>query len=232
MATCACGKPVHIKKRGLCMGCYQKWRREQDLGPLWARKHKRQAKHLERAKCYDARRKAGESVRDIARSEGRSVERVRQCLREAGFPTYTPKPVPVHFTTEERIGRRLDRTIKTFMGHIPDGGQDECWVWTGPTYDPTNGKTTNYRLSRTHFPSPIFGGGGVRATTAHRVSYELFVGPIPKGMTVDHICFNSLCVNPWHLQLLTRQENSARKSPEWYQKHKDRRGKARKKVAA
>ncbi|MDE2099000.1 MAG: HNH endonuclease [Patescibacteria group bacterium] len=42
----------------------------------------------------------------------------------------------------------------------------------------------------------------------HRVSYELYKGQIPKGMEVDHICTNTLCVNPEHLQLTTRGENS------------------------
>jgi hypothetical protein len=79
-----------------------------------------------------------------------------------------------------------------------------CWVWTGSTVA-TNPRHPRYRY------------GTIRAahqaswTYAHRAAYEMFIGPIPDGMTVDHICFNPLCVNPAHLQLLTRSENSARK---------------------
>lgn len=49
-----------------------------------------------------------------------------------------------------------------------------------------------------------------QGVSAHRVSYELHVGPIRDGLTVDHICFNTICVNPDHLQLLTRVENIQR----------------------
>lgn len=45
-------------------------------------------------------------------------------------------------------------------------------------------------------------------TGAHRESYRTFVGPIPSGMTVDHACFNPLCVEPRHLRLLTHLANA------------------------
>lgn len=43
---------------------------------------------------------------------------------------------------------------------------------------------------------------------AHRIAYELFVGPIPRGMVVDHTCRVRCCVNPDHLQLVTLAENT------------------------
>lgn len=44
----------------------------------------------------------------------------------------------------------------------------------------------------------------------HRVVYEAEVGPIPEGMTIDHLCFNRACVNVRHMEVVTRGENARR----------------------
>lgn len=66
-----------------------------------------------------------------------------------------------------------------------------CWIWQGAPM------VTGYGGIR-------FGG---KNKTAHRVSYELNVGPIPEGMQIDHACRNRLCVNPAHLRLATDGQN-------------------------
>lgn len=45
---------------------------------------------------------------------------------------------------------------------------------------------------------------------AHRASYEAFIGPIPAGLTLDHLCKNTACVNPDHLEPVTNRENILR----------------------
>ena len=44
----------------------------------------------------------------------------------------------------------------------------------------------------------------------HRLVYEALVGPIPEGMTLDHLCQSKSCYNPDHLEVVTRGENSRR----------------------
>ena len=53
---------------------------------------------------------------------------------------------------------------------------------------------------------------GTKHTTAraHRVAWELLVGPIPDGLTLDHLCRNKRCVNPDHLEPVTIGENVRR----------------------
>lgn len=67
----------------------------------------------------------------------------------------------------------------------------ECWEWTGSTNNNGYGTVRQDGKSK----------------TAHRVAYELAVGPIPAGNVVDHVCFNKSCVNPAHLNPCTQKQN-------------------------
>lgn len=57
--------------------------------------------------------------------------------------------------------------------------------------------------------------GVTHVVLAHRAAYEAAHWPIPAGMTVDHTCYERRCVNPDHLQLLTREANGARHGRNW-----------------
>lgn len=57
-------------------------------------------------------------------------------------------------------------------------------------------------------------GGSRGMVGAHRASWTHFFGPIPVGMTVDHVCRERTCVNPDHLRLMTNEDN-ARDTTRW-----------------
>jgi hypothetical protein len=49
-----------------------------------------------------------------------------------------------------------------------------------------------------------------RTIGAHRAAYETWVGPIPEGLTLDHLCRNTLCINPAHLEPVSIRTNILR----------------------
>lgn len=52
--------------------------------------------------------------------------------------------------------------------------------------------------------------GGNVGCPAHRLMYEIFRGPVPEGLDMDHLCRNRACCNPWHVEPVTRKENVRR----------------------
>lgn len=76
---------------------------------------------------------------------------------------------------------------------------DGCWTWTGSIRADGYGVISiNDRMVR-----------------AHRLTYETMVGPIPEGLTLDHLCRNRACVRPDHLEPVTRSENLRRGDIRW-----------------
>lgn len=72
----------------------------------------------------------------------------------------------------------------------------DCWEWA---------------LARNRQGYGVYNlGNGSGMYLAHRVSYTAFVGPIPDGLVIDHLCRNTACVNPQHLEPVTVKVNSLR----------------------
>lgn len=87
-------------------------------------------------------------------------------------------------------------TVETFWSRVEVTGC--CWWWLGGTHG--KGET-------------LYGVFTIDGVThrAHRYAWGLLVGEIPDGLDLDHICLNHMCVNPDHLEPVTRSENSRRK---------------------
>ena len=98
----------------------------------------------------------------------------------------TPNPGK---TPEQRFWGKVD---------APDD-PDKCWLWSAAT----NG----VGYGRLYI-------GPKKWVLAHRFAYEILVGPIPEGMTLDHVkargCTNTLCVNPAHLEPVSLKTNILR----------------------
>jgi hypothetical protein len=79
--------------------------------------------------------------------------------------------------------------------------ENGCWIWQR--------FITPYGYGQTAIPTygPTF---RMRTVHAHRVSYEAFVGPIPEGLVIDHLCRVRACSNPAHLEPVTSRENLMR----------------------
>lgn len=87
-----------------------------------------------------------------------------------------------------RLG--VDRYEIREMGH-----STPCWVWSGPL---TNRGYGQIKLDQR------------TCKRSHRVMYEREVGPIPAGLTLDHLCRVRACINPEHLEPVTIAENVRR----------------------
>jgi hypothetical protein len=76
-----------------------------------------------------------------------------------------------------------------------------CWLWQGFVSRLGYGEVGARRGFR---PSKS------QTKLAHRIAYELIVGPIPTGLHLDHLCRNTRCVSPAYLEPVTVAENTRR----------------------
>ena len=86
--------------------------------------------------------------------------------------------------------------LERFLLKFDEEPNTGCWIWKG-------GKTVDGYASFAR-------GGRNGMTLGHRFAYKTFREPIPVGLEIDHLCRNRACVNPWHMELVTRLENILR----------------------
>lgn len=95
----------------------------------------------------------------------------------------------------------IDLLPKRLFDRIAFEPNTGCWLWNG-TMQPVHGKRHGY--------GTIY-GGNYTLKLAHRVVFEAMHGrSIKHGLEIDHLCRVHLCVNPDHLEEVTRKENQRR----------------------
>lgn len=99
-------------------------------------------------------------------------------------------------TADEEIGTWLSPSLLNFFAKTEGDWSTGCWNWAAAK------DKGNY---------PRFKQGN-KNRQAHRWIYETLVGPIPAGLDLDHVCVNSTCVAPNHLEPVTKKENQDRKT--------------------
>jgi hypothetical protein len=127
---------------------------------------------------------------------------------EQGVPNTSALTWKMVTTPDPRLGG--NSPLALFETRVQLAGDFGCWHWTG-------------------YLSSGYGFITVRGErhSAHRFSYVVHRGPIPEGLTLDHLCRVTRCVNPWHVEPVTPSVNSRRavgfQGPGWRRRKPRRR---------
>lgn len=109
----------------------------------------------------------------------------------------TPTPEVIR-TLIERVEQGSGPDHQRFWGKVDRSG--DCWLWTASTNQKGYGQFSLGSRVR----------GTYQTVRAHRYAYETLIGTIPKGMHLDHTCYERRCVNPLHLEPVTASVNNKR----------------------
>lgn len=155
-------------------------------------KHRARAKFCNR-NCMIAYRQAGRTYDGVCPVCGKGFQSYhlsqpskycsRACMVESFKKAYTPEEVAAYA-----------------YDHIEKDDVTGCWNWTGSRVPDGYGV----------MPIGKRPDGKKKYSVVHRWTYEQLVGPIPEGLQLDHLCRNTSCVNPAHLEPVTCQVNLIR----------------------
>lgn len=134
----------------------------------------------------------------LGRENGRIRTATKTFRTEAAARDYMAANGLVH-KPRGAAARPMSERIRSLV-EVDDNG---CWIWQG--FIGTHG------YGQMNVVAPI-GVKRSRSVLAHRMSYETFVGPIPEGLQIDHLCAVTACANPEHLEPVTAQVNTQRRS--------------------
>jgi len=133
----------------------------------------------------------GQNTPSSVDSQGRKICRIEGC----GCPVNARQLCNRHYARLHRRGTVELTTLpfeQRFWARVQKG--DGCWLWTGSCTSEGYGQVQRDRTF----------------LLAHRVAYELLRGPVPDGLTIDHVCRVRNCVNPAHLEPVSSRINILR----------------------
>ena len=126
-------------------------------------------------------------------------------VSEAPWQTGLVSPLQISSLGQIQSGSRAGQNIPLFDRVVSQFWQQveqtpNCWLWHG-------------RMAR-DYGQICFRDHSIQyRVMAHRFAYTILRGPIPNGLTIDHLCRNKVCVNPTHMEIVTLRENSIRATP-------------------
>lgn len=108
------------------------------------------------------------------------------------------------------LGERLKANSVIQQHRDRHGMTWDCWVWQAQKKPASGG--------RLYAAIGIYCKAVKKCKTmlAHRESFKFFKGELLPDMQIDHICENTICVNPAHLEQITRDENLAKRHCRWH----------------
>jgi hypothetical protein len=124
--------------------------------------------------------------------------KLAQCERKSrarGWCIFHYNRWKIYGDPEPSLKRVIGDDLARFLSKV--NKTETCWLWTGGSF--TEQGYPQFSVNR-------------KNKMAYRWSHEYFIGPIPDGNQVDHLCRNILCVRPEHLEAVTQEENRRRQS--------------------